>query len=113
MTPFPNGTGPANAEWPTRLCRRWYGGTSAIGGARAAMPSWRFRRFTRPPAGSPAQAPSTPRMDELGTTPETWNGKRSVHPLLGPTLPFDLNHSARRSVSSSPSGIQGCPHDHL
>ena len=52
MTPFPNGTGPANADTgpPAPHAAAGTGGTSAIGGAhgRPCLSGAAFRRFTLP-----------------------------------------------------------------
>lgn len=52
MTPFPNGTGPANADTahPLPMAAAGTGGTSAIGGRtrRPCLSGAAFRRFTLP-----------------------------------------------------------------
>ena len=114
MTPFPNGTGPANADTgpPAPHAAAGTGGTSAIGGAhgRPCLSGAAFRRFTLPALlgvlllAAPLHAAYG---TESGTPPSgdmEWKGEASTPSKRCPTLPFDgeLTLGAGGSVSSSP-----------
>lgn len=114
MTPFPNGTGPANADTgpPAPHAAAGTGGTSAIGGAhgRPCLSGAAFRRFTLPALlgllllAAPLHAAYG---TESGTPPSgdmEWKGEASTPSRRCPTLPFDgeLTLGAGGSVSSSP-----------
>ena len=114
MTPFPNGTGPANADTgpPAPHAAAGTGGTSAIGGAhgRPCLSGAAFRRFTLPALlgllllAAPLHAAYG---TESGTPPSgdmEWKGEASPPSKRCPTLPFDgeLTLGAGGSVSSSP-----------
>ena len=114
MTPFPNGTGPANADTgpPAPHAAAGTGGTSAIGGAhgRPCLSGAAFRRFTLPALlgllllAAPLHAAYG---TESGTPPSgdmEWKGEASTPSKRCPTLPFDgeLTLGAGGNVSSSP-----------
>ena len=84
MTPFPNGTGPANADTgpPAPHAAAGTGGTSAIGGAhgRPCLSGAAFRRFTLPALlGLLLLAAPHP--------PETWKGQAKRPPPPGAPQP--------------------------
>lgn len=95
MTPFPNGTGPANADTgpPAPHAAAGTGGTSAIGGAhgRPCLSGAAFRRFTLP-ALLGVLLLAAPLHAAYGTEsaphpPETWNGKAKRPPPPGAAQP--------------------------
>ena len=117
MTPFPNGTGPANADTgpPAPHAAAGTGGTSAIGGAhgRPCLSGAAFRRFTLPALlgllllAAPLHAAYG---TESGTPPsgdKEWKGEASTPSKRCPTLPFDgeLTLGAGGSVPLALVGI--------